>query len=234
MFNAGMNEHLGLSFQLDEMKQALSEAKSSTDVTDRYEARIQELGREIGHLRESLAVEKERAKQPSPEVLQLEERLRNMEAEHRTALRQEQNRANYAEERVGTLSGQSEERVASLEAKLSELSEATGKYERQHTQDQMNIQRLRERITQLDMENTALAKAAHGGRGRSPGGEMEEEEGMGVQEIMDRMVRLKKMLKAANEKLDKPIDIEGRVLLQRLVSSAHLHSFFFCYRVTED
>lgn len=63
-----------------------------------------------------------------------------------------------AEDQLRVRDKQAEERVASLEAKLSELSEVVGNYERLRFQDQSSIQKLRERVSQLDMENTALAR----------------------------------------------------------------------------
>ena len=138
-----------------------------------------------------------------------------MKADHRVALQQEQTRAAEAEEQLSVLSSQSEERVASLEAKLSELSEVTGNYERLRYQDQMNIQKLRERISQLDLENTALAKAAGGGaKAGSPAhtgkeAESAEDEQLDVQDMIEKIIRLKAKLKVANEKSEKPVNIEG-------------------------
>jgi len=51
----------------------------------------------------------------------------------------------------------SEQRVSSLEAKISELSEMIGNYERLRTQDQNTMAKLKERITQLNLENSVLA-----------------------------------------------------------------------------
>ena len=45
----------------------------------------------------------------------------------------------------------------STESKLSELSEVVGSYERLRLQDQLALQKLRDRLQQLDIENMALS-----------------------------------------------------------------------------
>ena len=61
-----------------------------------------------------------------------------------------------AEERSTSLSGQQEIRVANLESRLQELSETVGTYDRLRQNDQISMQKLRERIAQLDLENQSL------------------------------------------------------------------------------
>lgn len=64
---------------------------------------------------------------------------------------QEQQRASDAETRLSEISRQSEERVACLEAKISEFSDMLGTAERLRSQDQQTIQKLRDRIMQVVM-----------------------------------------------------------------------------------
>ena len=116
---------------------------------------------------------------------------------------------------MSATSKQNEEHVAGLEAKLSELSEVTGNYERLRYQDQLSLQKLRERISQLDVENSALAKVTHRGRAVLGDSAFEaeplgtDEEGMEMQEMIDKIMRMKGLLKVANEKLEKPVNIDG-------------------------
>ena len=58
--------------------------------------------------------------------------------------------------RSTSLSGQQETRVANLESRLQELSETVGTYDRLRQNDQMSMQKLRDRIAQLDLENQSL------------------------------------------------------------------------------
>jgi hypothetical protein len=124
--------------------------------------------------------------------------------EHKAVLNAEHNSSQSKQQRLEMLLVQHEDRVSSLEDKLSELSEVTGRYERQHHQDQMSIQKMKDRIAQLDLENTALVKSAP-----SKPADDEEDDAIDVQEIVDKIVVLKKSLMKANERLEKPMDIEG-------------------------
>ena len=69
------------------------------------------------------------------------------------------------------------------------------------------LQKLRERVSQLDLENTALARAAH----RSTEVELDDAEdtNLDIQALVDKMTRLKGMLKLANERSEKPVNMEG-------------------------
>ena len=70
----------------------------------------------------------------------------------------------------------------------------------------MAIQKLRERVTQLDMENTALARAAH----QDPqNDDVNQDSNLDVQALIDKIMQLKGMLKLANERSEKPLNIEG-------------------------
>ena len=46
--------------------------------------------------------------------------------------------------------------MANLESRLQELSETVGTYDRLRQNDQMSMQKLRDRIAQLDLENQSL------------------------------------------------------------------------------
>ena len=73
------------------------------------------------------------------------------------------------------------------------------------------LQKLRERVTQLDQENTALARAANSSLDE---GEDTEDTNLDVQALVDKITRLKGMLKLANERSEKPVNIEGKGMLK--------------------
>jgi hypothetical protein len=130
----------------------------------------------------------------------------------------EQKRANEAEERVQFVASQCESRVSNLEAKLSELSEVVGNYERTRLQDQQFIVRLKERVTQLDMENTALARVAHPNNSEF---DSDDDSNLDIQALVDKMMKVKGLLKLANERSERPINIEGR---EFCLSLDHIHT----------
>ncbi len=80
-------------------------------------------------------------------------------------------------------------------------------------QDQEAIHKLRERVTQLDLENTALARAAHGGSAThindNDSTTSSDDTNLDVQALVDKITRLKGMLKLANERSEKPVNIDG-------------------------
>ena len=79
-------------------------------------------------------------------------------------------------------------------------------------QDQQAIQKLRERVTQLDLENTALARAAHGGISNDNDSTTSSDDAnLDVQALVDKITRLKGMLKLANERSEKPVNIDGKL-----------------------
>jgi predicted secreted protein len=75
---------------------------------------------------------------------------------HRRDVDRAEDKAGAAEERAITVRVQQEARVANLESRLTELSETVGTYDRLRQHDQSSMQKLRERIAQLDQENQTL------------------------------------------------------------------------------
>lgn len=104
-------------------------------------------------------VEQLRGRQTATEapLEELQAELVALKAEHRVALQRENERANEAELRLKEFTRQHEERVATLEARLTDLSLELGNQERTRAADQTAIAKLRDRIAQLDMENSTLA-----------------------------------------------------------------------------
>lgn len=66
--------------------------------------------------------------------------MHGFQAEHSRLLQEDRSRVQDAELKAEEYSRQCETRIAELEAKLSELSESVGTYERLRYQDQQTIQ----------------------------------------------------------------------------------------------
>ena len=74
-------------------------------------------------------------------------------------------------------------------------------------------------MTQLDLENTALARAAHGGVSNdndSP--TSSDDSNLDVQALVDKITRLKGMLKLANERSEKPVNIDGKLTCTPMIN----------------
>jgi len=121
----------------------------------------------------------------------------------------EQKRTLEVEEKQSQLSQHHEQVVSDLESKLSQLSAAVGDYEHVRWQDQANSKKLQERIAQLQLENSTLTQLVQS-RGDVLQGEGEGDEGEAdVQRLVERILKLKTKLKAAYEKTQSSVDVEG-------------------------
>ena len=84
---------------------------------------------------------------------------------------------------------------------MSQLSDMVGNYEKLRYNDQQAIQKLKDRVTQLDIENTALAKVA------SP---EPDSSTMSVDDITDKLKALKSSLREACEVRAPSMDYHGK------------------------
>ncbi|XP_010115805.1 PREDICTED: GRIP and coiled-coil domain-containing protein 1, partial [Chlamydotis macqueenii] len=109
------------------------------------------------------------------------------------------------EEQLRQCAQMEERRVADLEAQVSEVSELLGTYEKAKQKDQAVIQKLKDRLVQLDLENKTLAIAASS---RSPLDVHVEEANLDVNVLKDKMEKLKKLLQAAAKKSQPALDVE--------------------------
>ncbi|CAG5134442.1 unnamed protein product [Candidula unifasciata] len=195
--------------ELEESQHALRESQQKSHdepvVSEVYERQIQQLQKELVTVRDRLKAAENKANQPSPFVLELQKEMTNMKTDYQLQVEKEQRKAAEAESRLGVQAKQSEERVSSLEAKLSELSVVVGNYERLRFQDQQAINKLRERVTQLDMENTALSRAAS----LAPEKSQNEEDSLEVEQLLDKIMHFRSLLKAASEKSEKPVNLSS-------------------------
>ena len=99
-----------------------------------------------------LEVLRAKASETPPELASLRQELTEVKSKHAVDLRRAEQRSSEVEERAQQLRAAQEHRVVNLEARLHELSETVGSYDRLRQQDQNSIQKLRERVQQLDTE----------------------------------------------------------------------------------
>ncbi|XP_050407159.1 GRIP and coiled-coil domain-containing protein 1 [Patella vulgata] len=191
--------------QLDEVQASMKQQIASVPtVKEQYEKQIDNLSAQLKSVKDRLKAAEEKANQPSPMLLDLQKEMTSMKSEAHRQVEKEILRASEAETRAVQVSVQSEERVTSLETKLAELSEVVGNYERLRYQDQQAIQRLKERVTQLDIENSALARAAHS----APKSYDTDENNLDAQSLSEKIIQLKRLLLEANSRSEKPVDID--------------------------
>ncbi|XP_054272963.1 GRIP and coiled-coil domain-containing protein 1 [Macrosteles quadrilineatus] len=152
------------------------------------ERRERELSNTVEALRRKLRREKDSA---TPLLSTLQEEMASLKQQHSIALLREQERAREAEDRAAKLAAMHEERVANLEARLAELSQTVGSYDRLRQDDQGAIFKLQERLIQLELEHGA------------------EKADTDLDVLMEKFQHLKNSIEVANETAEKPVDLKG-------------------------
>uniref|UniRef100_A0A131YNC4 Muscle myosin heavy chain n=1 Tax=Rhipicephalus appendiculatus TaxID=34631 RepID=A0A131YNC4_RHIAP len=188
----------------DKLEEAMRKA-AQADLAKEYEAKVEKLTQELDEVRKRLLASEEKLRQPSPLLLKLQQELVEVKAQHQAALEQEKKQAGRAQARLHQQTTGSEARVASLESRLQELSQAVGTYDRLRMQDRAAIQRLRERLSQLAQENAALANAA--GIGAKAAELPSQDSNLDVKTLLDRFGKMRLLLKESNQRAERPIDL---------------------------
>lgn len=93
------------------------------------------------------------------------------------------------------------------EVKLSELSEVVGNYEKLRLQDQQAIQKLKDRLQQLDVENATLTRQISVDENHTPDNERDVGDDETSEELKKQVMKLKGLLKIALDSSDKPLDL---------------------------
>lgn len=200
----------------EDLEQQLEDAKEQVLLTQRlpgskteeYQRQISQLQLELQQVKRRLKEAEKVASQPSPLLVQLQHEMSKMKKEHSEAVVKEQKRANEAEERLRIITSLEECRVADLEVKLSELSEVVGNYEKLRLQDQQAIQKLKDRLHQLDVENVELTRQMSADENHAPDNEKEAGQDETPEELKEQVMKLKGLLKIALNSSDKPLDLE--------------------------
>ncbi|KFZ64645.1 GRIP and coiled-coil domain-containing protein 1, partial [Podiceps cristatus] len=191
--------------KLEETREALAGRASVADRAEGYELQIKQLSQEVEDLKRELQAAHEESKKPDPRIQHLQEEMASLKNHFQVQLLQEMKKTAQAEEQLRQHAQMEERRVADLESQVSEVSELLGTYEKAKQKDQVVIQKLKDRIVQLDLENKTLAIAASS---RSPVDIHVEEANLDVNVLKDKMEKLKKLLRAAAKKSQPALDIE--------------------------
>uniref|UniRef100_A0A8C8VGG5 GRIP and coiled-coil domain-containing protein 1 n=1 Tax=Pelusios castaneus TaxID=367368 RepID=A0A8C8VGG5_9SAUR len=194
-----------VELKLEETREALAGRVYMADRVEEYELQIKQLSRVVEELKRELQAVQEEYSKPDPRLQQLQEEMASLKSHFQAQLLQEMRKTAQAEEQLCRHTQMEEHRVASLESQVSEVSDLLGTYEKAKQKDQMTIQKLKDRIVQLDLENKTLAIAASS---RSPVDIHVEEASLDVNVLKDKMEKLKKLLQVAVKKSQPALDIE--------------------------
>ncbi|NXW61826.1 GCC1 protein, partial [Eurystomus gularis] len=191
--------------KLEETREALAGRACMADRAEGYELQIRQLSQEVEDLKRELRAVQEENTKPDPRIQDLQEEMASLKNHFQMQLLQEMKKTAQAEEQLRQHAQMEERRVADLEGQVSEVSELLGTYEKAKQKDQAVIQKLKDRIVQLDLENKTLAIAASS---RSPVDIHVEEANLDVNVLKDKMEKLKKLLQTAAKKSQPALDIE--------------------------
>ncbi|XP_027695928.1 GRIP and coiled-coil domain-containing protein 1 [Vombatus ursinus] len=204
-----------IELQLEETREALAGQAYSADQVEGFELQIKQLTHEVEDLKLELQALREEKSHPDPRLEELQEEAAHLKSHFQTQLQQEMRKTALAEEQLRQHSQMEEQRVAALENQVSEVSELLGTYEKAKQKDQLAIQKLKDRLLQLDMENKTLALAASS---RSPLDSHNEETSLDVNVLKDKMERLRKLLQIAARKSQVSLNMEKLCEIEMLTN----------------
>ncbi|NWV63654.1 GCC1 protein, partial [Malurus elegans] len=180
--------------ELQESREALAGSAGAAERAQGYQQHVRQLSQELEELRRELRGVREENGRPDPRIQELQEEMAGLKNHFQLQLVQEMKKTAQAEEQLVQRSQREEQRVAELEAQVAQVSELLGTYEKAKQRDQGTIQKLKERIVQLDLENKTLAIAASS---RSLGEAAVEEATLDVTALKEKMEKLRKLLQVA-------------------------------------
>ncbi|ESO07648.1 hypothetical protein HELRODRAFT_170175 [Helobdella robusta] len=94
--------------------------------------------------------------EPTAKIAVLEQRVIEAEERESKQKKMDEKKIEELESKIKEISNLSERRVASLEESVRQLSESLGDVEKERRNDQLIIEKLKDRILKLDQENVAL------------------------------------------------------------------------------
>lgn len=146
------NEKERLDEQVCELRHLLDRHKPEKKAVE-YEKIIEELKQELNLTKEKSRVLDRDFKKSEFALNKLQDEMDELKRHYRNTVENEKKQAGDADEKLKWVTLVNEKRIASLETRLSELSTMIGNYEKRKQEDQITIQRLKERITQLHAEH---------------------------------------------------------------------------------
>ncbi|XP_017012683.2 GRIP and coiled-coil domain-containing protein 1 [Drosophila takahashii] len=185
----------------DNIEMQLNNFKTQFASNEAENSRLRELQSQLKEARSQLKQFQTKAEQSAAAAAsadsaallqQVRLEMQQLKEQHAVAIRQEQRRVLRAEEQSRRQAALHEDRVASLEARLAELSTTVGRYDRLRQQDQESIHDLKQQL-QVHVRPTANSTALG--------------EDVDVATLVDEMVRLKKLLTTANARSANPMDL---------------------------
>jgi len=209
MLNDERTKNESLEKQMKQIRTSAKCAEIEAQQNIDYKSRVEQLENELQDVQTRLENAEAEASMPSPLLLQLQEEMDTMKKSHRAQLEKERSRVSEVEHREREKARAEEERVADLENRLLNISSKMGLYDGSRQKDQLSIQKLKDRISQLDVENALLLKQLDSAK-RSGGvglhSSLSDEE-MDLDLLKERVIHYQKLFKEAAKKSNEPVDL---------------------------
>ncbi|CAF0937729.1 unnamed protein product [Adineta ricciae] len=216
-----------LEHQYDECRAKVVTLETQFDnLKKQYNALNNQYQAKLNELKDKDLVHVEELKRSKEKIAELIGKLNNLETKYTEQLRTESKRNELLEKKLNEASTEQAQKMSTTETQIAELSEQIGIIEKQRAQDQMVIQRLKERIAQLDMENSLLTKVS------STSIEQDDvivtdddtENHYDLDTLLKRISKLKVLIRMANDRFGQSLTIEDVLNIDREISSGAANS----------
>ncbi|GFR09022.1 GRIP and coiled-coil domain-containing protein 1 [Trichonephila clavata] len=146
-----------LEQQVSELHQKYGNRVSERKVVE-YEKTIEDLQNKLTVSQDRLHAYEKDAKKNANLFQKFKEEMEELKLQYLTRIDEEKKRAELTEEKLKLFTFVKEKRITSLENKISELSTIVGEHDKVRQQDQLTIQKLKAKISQLQVEYSAMAQ----------------------------------------------------------------------------
>ncbi|CAF1482252.1 unnamed protein product, partial [Adineta steineri] len=179
----------------------------------------------VNELKDKDSIDVEELKRSKEKVVELTTKIKDLEAKYTEQLRVESKRNQQLEKKLTDNTTEYAQRTSTNETHIAELSEQIGVIEKQRAQDQMAIQRLKERIAQLDVENSLLTKASSASIEQDDiGGTNDDSDNHhDLDTLLKHISKLKVLIRVANDRFGKSLTIEDVLNIDREISSGAIN-----------
>lgn len=205
----------------ENIEMQLNNFKTQFASNEAENSRLRELQQQLKEARAQLKQSQAKAEQStataaatdsSAVLQQVRQEMKQLQEQHAVAIKHEQRRVLRAEDQSRRQAALHEDRVANLEARLAELSSTVGNYDRLRQQDQDSIYTLKQQLHELEQ---AQSRATPVPRLLNADADMAL--------LVDEIVRLKKLLSAANARSSNPMDLSHVLGNSHAAASADSH-----------
>lgn len=194
-----------LQMQLNDLKVHMSKSANEGNQVSELTTKLEQLKQQLKENERELMKSGTRAELPSTDVLKkLQSEMMHLKRQHTAAIQSEQIRLNKCEERNKALAAMHEERVASLESRLAELSASVGLYDRLRQTDQETIAKFKEKVAQLS--NSSVDDFANDKTNTIASDTKSNYKDWNVNELINEIILLHNVLLCENSKRKEPLN----------------------------